>query len=182
MNEMGLHSVRSSSKKDFYKKKSLDKNQNILNQEFSVSSPNSVWVNDIACFKLKDKYQYICVVIDIFSSKVISHKISYKNTQLIRSTFKTAYEKRKLGGNLLFHSDQGSQYTSYAFRMLLKKHDVIQSFSNPGRPYNNSVAESFFSSLKQEEFYRYNYRSETHLIQIVTEYMEFYNENDRTKH
>ena len=77
---------------------------------------------------------------------------------------------------MLFHSDQGTQYTSYAFRTLLKKHNITQSFSNPGRPYNNSVAESFFSSLKQEELYRNNYTGESHLIKSVGEYIEFYNE------
>ena len=95
MNEMGLRSIRSSSKKDFYNKKNLEKKENILNQEFSVSAPNSVWVSDVTCFKLKDKYQYICVIIDIFSRKVISYKVSYGNTtQLITATFKRAHKER----------------------------------------------------------------------------------------
>ena len=112
-----------------------------------------------------------------FSRKIIAHKISRRSsTQLITSTFRSAYASRRPDVGLTFHSDQGSQYTSYAFRVLLEKLQVTQSFSKSGRPYDNAVAESFFSIFKKEEFCRTNYRSEKELYQGIDRYIIFYNE------
>ena len=76
---------------------------------------------------------------------------------------------------LIFHSDQGSQYTSKAFASLLKVNGVTQSLSMPGQPLDNAVAESFFSAFKKEEAYRKDYVSERHFIESVTKYIDFYN-------
>ena len=90
---------------------------------------------------------YICVIIDLFARKVVVWKISKKNsTQLTKKTFMQAYSSREITGDLLFHSDQGSNFVSKTFMNYLKKLDVKQSFSKPGRPYDNSVCESFFSN------------------------------------
>ena len=93
-----------------------------------------------------------CVIIDLFSRKAIAHKISANNdTALVLETFKIAYNERDKPQGLLFHSDQGTQYSAYEFRKCLRDWGVKQSFSNPGTPYDNAVAESFFSMMKQEE-------------------------------
>ncbi len=78
--------------------------------------------------------------------------------------------------NLIFHSDQGLQYTSKSFKNLLKENNIQQSFSKKGCPYDNSVAESFFASLKKEEIYRHIYNSFEHLKDAIDEYIIFYNE------
>ena len=87
-----------------------------------------------------------------------------------------AYELRKPTDNLLFHSDQGSNYTSTEFRKYLKTINITQSFSNPGMPYDNSVMESFFGSFKREALYRYRFKTEKDFFQSVETYMTFYNE------
>ena len=87
-----------------------------------------------------------------------------------------AYDARMPGENLIFHSDQGSQYTSQAFRQLLKKLKITQSFSNAGTPHDNAVMESSFAVFKKEEFYRSAYRSESELRKKVDEYIAFYNQ------
>ncbi len=69
------------------------------------------------------------------------------------NAFLSAFNKRDKLKNLIFHSDNGSQYTSTAFRRLLDNLDVIQSFSRKGCPYDNAVAESFSKFLKKEEIY-----------------------------
>ena len=70
--------------------------------------------------KLKDRYFYICAIVDLYSRKVIAHKVSTHNsTQLITATLRMAYDARMPGENLIFHSNQGSQYTSHAFRQML---------------------------------------------------------------
>ncbi|WP_442878519.1 transposase [Anaerorhabdus sp.] len=123
--------------------------------KFIVDSPCEIWVSDITYFKFKNIFYYICVIIDLYSRKVIAFAISKKySTQLITSTFRLANTNRSPQRKLTFHSDRGTQYTSFAFRNLLKFYNVTKSLSPPGRPKNNAVAEAFFSTLKREELYR----------------------------
>lgn len=77
---------------------------------------------------------------------------------------------------MLFHSDQGKKYTAKAFRDCILSLGIQQLFSKKSVPYDNSVCESFFKSLKQEELYRTNYKSEKHLRNALSEYVVFYND------
>ena len=120
---------------------------------------------------------FICVVIDLFSRKVISYGLSDSiNTVLSLNTFDDAYYERNCPEDLIFHSDQGVQYTSYAFRSRLRELGVKQSFSMPGYPYDNSVCESFFRTLKRESLYRQLYKNASELSATLDEYIEFYND------
>ncbi len=174
MHKNGWFCVSNGSKKLYYM--NLERKQNLLNQQFTVSRPNEVWVSDVTYFKYNNSVYYICVILDLYARKVISHRISLTNsTQLTKSTLISAYKERE-PQNLIFHSDQGSNYTSATFRLRLKDLKIKQSFSNPGNPYNNSVMESFFKSLKTEKLYRTEFRSEREFRIAVKEYIEFYNE------
>lgn len=175
MREMGLESVRVDAKKQYQRREKYAR-QNLLHRSFKVAKPNQVWVSDITSFKIKGKWFYLCVIIDLFSRKVIGFRVSQKSsTQLLTSTFKKAYQDRGKPSKLTFHSDQGSQYTSKAFTALLKECGATQSLSTPGQPLDNAVAESFFSAFKKEEAYRKDYASERHFIERVTKYIDFYN-------
>lgn len=174
MREMGLASVRKGAKKQY--EDESRKTRNIVKRNFQVDRPNAVWVSDVTFFRFNDLYYCICMIMDLYACKIISHRIGTNNsTQLVKSTFREAYESRKPEKGLIFHSDQGSNYRSRAFRVFLAECGVTQSFSNPGSPYDNSVAESFFSSMKSEELYRYKYRSEKELREGVARYIRFYN-------
>ena len=176
MREMGLQSISIYSKRDYQKSGRLAKKQNILQRQFKVDEPNRVWVSDIICFKVNGKYLYVCVILDLFSSKIVAHKVSPKNsTYLVTSTFRQAYQNRNEPQQLMFHSDQGPQYTSDTFWKLLRMNKVAQSFSKSGRPHDNAVAESFFASMKREEIYRTQYHSEHQFMGSVDSYIEFYN-------
>lgn len=121
----------------------------------------------------------ICVIIDLYSRKVVACNISKKHsTQLISSAFKMAYKNRKPSEGLIFHSDRGTQYTANSFRKLLRSCSVKQSFSPSGSPHHNAVMESFFSSMKKEELYRANYHSAKEFEERIQHYIEFYN-NER---
>ena len=175
MQDMGLISIRESAK-DYYDKEKR-KHKNNLNRQFYTTRPNEVWVSDITCFRYNEKYYYICVVIDLYARNVIGYKIGGKNsTQLTKSTFKLTYESRQPDENLIFHTDNGSNYTSKSFCEYLKKLRVTHSFSRPRIPYDNSVMESFFSNMKREELYRTKYRSEKQFRTAVKDYIQFYNE------
>lgn len=143
MREMGLASIRSTAKQDYMKLHEPEKKRNILQQQFQADKPNQIWVSDVTCFKLGEFYLYTCVILDLFSRKIVAYKVSRKNsTQLITSTFKMAWAQRNPETKLIFHSDRGAQYTSHRFKQLLHEHAVVQSFSNSGRPHDNAVAES----------------------------------------
>ena len=111
-----------------------------------------------------------------YARKVIAHKVGKKNsTQLIKTTFKKAYESRQPQSSLMFHTDRGANYCSKTLNDYIKTLGVTRSFSRPYVPYDNSVIESFFASLKREELYRKKYRTEGELLQAIDDYMEFYN-------
>ena len=176
MKEMGLSSVRTTAKQNYLNLRESGKKRNVLRQQFNATRPNEVWVSDVTCFRLQDRNHYICVILDLFSRKVIAYKVSKKNsTQLVTSTFKSAWEERIPELELLFHSDRGAQYTSHRFQELLRRHSIVQSFSNSGKPHDNAVAESFFASLKKEELYRKDYASEPDFKRSISAYIEFYN-------
>lgn len=176
MHEMGLSSIRTTAKQDFLKQRKPEKKKNVLHQQFYAAKPDQTWVSDVTCFRMNSRYYYICVILDLFSRRVIAYKISMKHsTQLISATFKMAYELRNPKAGLIFHSDRGTQYTSQRFQQLLQAHSTKRSFSNSGKPHDNAVAESFFASLKKEELYRKAYTSEAAFRQGVASYIEFYN-------
>lgn len=109
MREMGLISLRTTAKQNYLKLREPEKRKNVLRQQFHAGKPNQIWVSDVTCFKLRDRYLYTCVILDLFSRKVVAYKISKKNsTQLITSTFKMAWEQRSPKAGLIFHSDRGS--------------------------------------------------------------------------
>lgn len=173
---MGLVSIRQNAKA-LYEQEKREFYKNRLKQQFNVKTPNSVWVSDVTYFKCNNKNYYICVIIDLYARKVIGYKIGFNNsTQLIKSTFKIAYNSRQPKQNLLFHTDRGANYRSYTFSSYLKSLNVTQSFSRAYVPYDNSVMESFFSSLKREELYRRKFRSENEVRKAIDDYISFYNE------
>lgn len=156
---------------------SVDSCKNIVKQKFNPKAPNLVWVSDITYIKVNGSFCYVCVIIDLFSRKVISYTSSSNmKSDLVIKTFKQAYISRNKPTNLIFHSDRGVQYTSAEFRKTLDEFNVVQSFSAKGYPYDNAVAEAFFKFLKLEELNRRTFQSKSELDLCLFEYIEgFYN-------
>lgn len=152
--------------------------RNRLKQNFTQDTPNTYWVSDITYVPIEnhDNLYGICVVIDLFSRKVLSFQVSeFSNTDMVWKTFDKAFNLRGCPENLTFHSDQGIQYTAYKFRKHLRDLGIRQSFSNPGSPLDNAVAEAFFSIMKREELSHNFYKSKEHLEAVVAEYIDFFN-------
>lgn len=122
MKEMGLNANH---KKPYRRANNLYKRnyrKNILQRQFDQPEPNLVWVSDFTYVKIGEVNHYICVIIDLFSRKVISYRISDKmDTHCVKLTFRKAFKERNQPKTLLFHSDQGIAYTSYAFRKYLRE-------------------------------------------------------------
>ena len=176
MQELGLSSVRVDAKKQFKRKQQYEK-QNLLKREFSAGHPNQIWVSDITYFKVKSYWVYLCIILDLYSRKIVGWRVSRNmSTNLVTATFKVAFQERGQPQNLTFHSDRGKQYMSKALTSLFQKYGVKQSFSATARPLDNAVAETFFSTFKREEAYRKDYTSEQHFRRSVEDYIRFYNE------
>lgn len=150
--------------------------KNYLLRQFEQAEPNLVWVSDITYAKVGETYYFICVILDLCSRSLLSYGISdVIDTTLVMKTFDDAYNSRGKPSGLMFHSDQGVQYTAYAFRKRLRDIHVKQSFSTPGTPYDNSVCESFFHTLKKEAIYHQLYEEPQELDAVMREYFHFYN-------
>ena len=151
--------------------------RNHLHQNFNQKAPNLVWVSDITYIKAGGKWYYLCIVMDLYSRKVVSWHISANaDTMLVITAFRKAYEKRNAPFGLMFHSDRGTQYTAFTFRQLLDSLNVVQSFSKKGYPFDNACCECFFKNLKKEETDRKRYHSWRELQLSIFEYIEgFYN-------
>lgn len=151
--------------------------KNLLKRKFNPDEPNRIWASDITYLKVGSKWHYLCVVIDLFSRKIISWQLSdQSNAQLVINTFKKAYRSRNCPQGLLFHSDRGTQYSSAAFRKLLDELNIVQSFSAKGCPFDNAVVEAFFKFLKAEETNRKSYSNLADLQISLFEYIDgFYN-------
>ena len=116
------------------------------------------------------------MVIDLFARKVLSYAVSpNSDTELVAAAFQKAYDLRHPPAGVIFHSDQGSAYTAYSFRKKLRDLKVVQSFSNPGTPYDNAVAESFFSIMKREELSHNWYNTADELEKTVADFISFFN-------
>ena len=149
---------------------------NLLKKQFFQDKPNKVWVSDFTEIKINRAKFYLCVILDLFSRKVVAYRLSIRlNSNLALLTFKDAYQNRGEPNDLLFHSDQGAQYTSIEFMNTLKALKIKQSFSNPGNPYDNAVMESFFATLKREEVHRKKYKDYDDLKESISKYIIFYN-------
>jgi putative transposase len=124
---------------------------NLLNQNFTAAAPNQKWVSDFTYIETLEGWLYLAVVLDLFSRKVIGWAMSQTmDTVLVEMALRMALLTRQPPAGVLHHSDQGSQYTSAAYRHCLSRALAQLSMSGAGNCYDNAVAESFFATLKTE--------------------------------
>ena len=131
MRDMGLISIRQDAKSLYDKVKRRCKNY--LTQQFTAKDPNEIWVSDVTYFRSNDKKFYSCAIIDLYARAVIGFRAGLNSsTQLVKSTFKLAYEYRKPTGQLLFHTDMEANYRSKTFCDYLLSLNIKQSYSKGG--------------------------------------------------
>lgn len=150
---------------------------NLLEQNFCVNRPNAVWVSDFTYIHTETGWQYLAVVIDLYSRRVVGWSINNRMTKkLVIDAMEMAIRTRKPPAGLIAHSDRGSQYCSNDYQKLLKKHKIDCSMSKKGDCYDNACAETFFHSIKVEWVYGEKFIGYDDLRASVLEYIEiFYN-------
>jgi putative transposase len=154
---------------------------NVLDRQFHAPAPNRKWIADFTYVWTGEGWLYVAAVIDLFSRRVVGWSMSTSMAaQLVIDALLMAIWRRGRPDALLHHSDQGSQYTSEQFRLLLEDNGVSCSMSRSGNVWDNAAMESFFSSLKTERTARRVYRSRAEAKADVFDYIErFYNPRRR---
>lgn len=154
---------------------------NLLNREFSAAAPNRKWVGDITYIPTDEGWLYLAVVLDLYSRKVVGWAMSTTvDANLAIASLRMALTHRQPPAELLYHSDRGSQYASFACQSLLLNHEVRISMSRTGNVHDNAVAESFYSTLKMELVHRRTFHSRTEAQLAVFDFIEvFYNRQRR---
>ena len=150
---------------------------NVLSREFDVERPNQVWCGDITYIWAGNRWVYLAVVLDLFTRKVVGSALSEKaNAELVVKALDNAYQQRGCPENVLFHSDQGSQYASRIFRQRLWRYRIKQSMSRRGNCWDNSPMERLFRSLKSEWIPSLGYRTKAQAEKDIGFYlMDYYN-------
>ena len=116
------------------------------------------------------------MIIDLYDRKVVAYKISKHNdNKLVMDTLNEAISKRKDVHGLIIHSDQGFQYTSYEYKAICESNGITISMARKGTPIDDSPIESWHSLLKKETLYNNNITSLENYIELVEEWIEFYN-------
>ena len=148
----------------------------------AVMAPNQVWAGDITFIPTDEGWLFLAVFLDIFTRKIVGFSCDDNmRTQLILNALEMALGRQDVkDGELIAHSDRGSQYASDGFASRLRLAGIIASMSRTGNCYDNAHCESFFHSLKTELVYRTNFKTRKEAMQAIFEWIEtWYNRQRR---
>jgi len=152
--------------------------KNLLKRDFKAERANQKWVTDVTQFRVGESWIYLSAVKDLFNNEIVAYQMSLRNdNRLVLQTFENAFNKTKDVTGLIVHSDQGFQYTSYAYHDMLPKVGARISMSRRGNCYDNASMESFFSHLKTEGLYPYDIRNMDEAQRRIEAYIHFYNQH-----
>lgn len=155
---------------------------NLVDRMFEVDARNRLWVGDITYIDASEGWLYLAAVIDAWHRKVVGWSMSERITEkLAVDAIEQAIgrERPPADFSLVFHDDQGAQYTSRAFQRCLESHGMAQSMSRPGSPWDNALAESFFKTLKRELVKGKECKTRDEAKQDTFKYIEIYHNRQR---
>ena len=181
------HGLRAASSSKFRvttdSKHTLPVAENVLNREFEQAAPDRVWLADITYVWTREGWLYLACVLDTYSRRIVGWSMKERMTQdLVLDALRMALGRRRpdRAGNLVHHSDRGSQYASQAFQELLRAENITCSMSRQGNCWDNAMMESFFATLKKERIYLEDYATRAAARASVFDYIErFYNRRRR---
>jgi transposase InsO family protein len=150
---------------------------NLLKRDFDAAARDRVWVGDTTAIATRRGWLFLAVLIDLFSRKVVGWAMAERQTlELSLGALRMALDQRKPGPGLVHHTDQGSIYASPVYREVLARHGARASMSRKGNAWDNAVAESFFSSLKNELVHHCRFADQAEARGAVFAWIEgFYN-------
>jgi len=179
---MQQHGIRARSKRRFRvtttdSRHDLPVAPNLLNRNFAPAAPNQVWSGDITYIATEEGWLFLAVVIDLFSRKVVgwSMRPDMHRSLVIDALEMGVFQRRPWKGELIYHSDRGSQYASEDFRCVLDKHGIHASMSRRGNCWDNAVTETLFGSLKVERLHGERFETIRQAKDAVLAWLLWYN-------
>lgn len=150
---------------------------NLLNRRFHTKRPNEAWVGDVTFIATRTGWLYLAILLDLYSRKIIGWSMSERiDKYLVLDALDMALVRRRPEAEVLHHTDRGAIYASDEYRQKLSTHRMARSMSRKADCYDNAVAESFFSTLKNELAYGHVFESRDRARAEIFEYIEiFYN-------
>jgi putative transposase len=151
--------------------------EDLVKRNFKVDRPNALWLTDITEHPTSEGKVYCCVVLDAFSRRVVGWSIDRRcEESLVKDALSMASASRVTDPTSVIHSDHGSQYTSWGFSQLVRKHRLLGSMGTIGDCYDNAPMESFWGSMQIELLNRKKWRTKIELSIAIAEWIEhFYN-------
>lgn len=152
--------------------------KNLLKRNFKTKKPLEKIVSDVTYLFSRGSVQYMCVFLDLHNNEILDFEVSDRNDlELVMRPLQRILMQRskEITPSTIIHSDQGNQYTSIAYGLLLKEHRVRQSMSRKGTPLDNAPVESFFGWFKDEVYADYKPNSPEELRKAVVLHALFHN-------
>jgi len=150
------------------------KKYSYLLRNVEITHANQVWSTDISYIPLGKGFLYLTAVIDWYSRKILSWRLS--NTMDVDFCMNVVRDAMmRYGKPKIFNTDQGSQYTSLAFTGMLKEEGIRLSMDGRGRWQDNVLMERFWRTIKYENIYLHNFQSGLEVRKSIGEWMDFYN-------
>ena len=149
----------------------------LLQRQFNTASPNVAWVGDMTFIRTRQGWLHLAVLLDLYSRKVVGWAFgAHANTALHQAALGMAVAQRKPKAGLIHHTDRGAVYSAAPYRAQLAKTNIIPSMNGRKTAYDNAVAESFFSNLKNEWVHHHDFKSREEAGLALFDYIEcFYN-------
>ncbi|WP_345106046.1 IS3 family transposase [Candidatus Villigracilis vicinus] len=152
---MGKLGIRSQARKPkMYKKLeeigTYHRYPNVLNRDFVATKPNQKWVTDVTYIRTVQGWAYLSTIKDLYDGFIVAHVFDQTNSiALVTQTLKRAQQKEKVTDGLVLHSDQGTQYTSQAYHVLVGEYNITPSMSRRGNCWDNAPMENFLDTSKR---------------------------------
>jgi len=154
-----------------------------VDRNFGTTAPDRLWVTDITEHPTREGKVYCAVVLDSFSRRVVGWSIDSRPTAaLVTSALGMAIDGRNpVAGETIIHSDQGTQFTSWAFTRRAIDSGLLPSMGSIGDCYDNAMIESFWSRMQVELLDRQRWMTRIELANAIFEYLEIWH-NRRRRH
>ncbi|HDK0687648.1 TPA: IS3 family transposase [Escherichia coli] len=154
---------------------------NLLNQTFAPTAPNQVWVADLTYVATQEGWLYLAGIKDVYTCEIVGYAMGERMTkELTGKALFMALRSQRPPAGLIHHSDRGSQYCAFDYRVIQEQFGLKTSMSRKGNCYDNAPMESFWGTLKNESLSHYRFNNRDEAISVIREYIEiFYNRQRR---
>lgn len=180
MRQLGIHGLPGP-RKGVKNLKNAPTCEDLIRRHFTATAPNELWLTDITEHPTNESKLYCCVVLDLYSRKVVGWAIDRRcDTALVNDALAKAHTSRSSTSGTVIHSDHGSQFTSWAFTENVRRLGLTSSMGTVGDCYDNAPMESFWGSMQIELLNRQRWRTNLELAVAIADYIEhFYNPTRR---